>query len=387
MSQFELRTLLLLVPFFVSSDIARAQGRERPDEGPIYTDAARVDEDYAFQGEYRGWVQTQPNRRSSQMLALQVIALGDGRFEGVKLFGGLPGEGWAGHRRVVMRGLLLGQVVHLEDDLHRVTITEGTATVRSWEGASVGELRHVTRVSPTMGLEPPDGAIVLFDGRGTQHFVDAKRTEEGLLMAGTETAAAFGDFRLHAEFRVPYKPFARGQARGNSGFYLQSRYEVQVLDSFGLEGLDDECGALYRTRRPDVNMCYPPLTWQTYDIDFTAPRFDDDGHKVSNMRISVWHNGVRVHNDAQIPNKTGAGRPEGPLPLPTKLQDHSNPVVFRNLWLIDKSSTEAMEAANEPRIASRRVAPVPIAVIPPPPTLRAAPVPPFGTSASADIAR
>ena len=146
---------------------------------------------------------------------------------------------------------------------------------------------------------------------------------------------------MHAEFRLPYKPQGRGQDRGNSGFYLQSRYEVQVLDTFGLEGVENHCGALYKTRRPDINMCYPPLSWQTYDIDFTPARFDAQGNKVSDMRISVWHNGVPIHADAVIPNKTGAGRPEGPDPLPTKLQDHSNPVMYRNIWLIDRSTAPA----------------------------------------------
>ncbi|MCA9078898.1 MAG: DUF1080 domain-containing protein, partial [Planctomycetaceae bacterium] len=139
------------------------------------------------------------------------------------------------------------------------------------------------------------------------------------------------------EFRIPYKPMARGQGRGNSGFYLQSRYEVQVLDSFGLEGIENECGALYRTRRPAFNMCLPPLQWQTYDIDFSPAKFDAQGNKTRNMRISVWHNGVLIHDRADIPNKTGAGKPEGPEPLITKLQDHGNPVVYRNLWMIDRT--------------------------------------------------
>ena len=156
-------------------------------------------------------------------------------------------------------------------------------------------------------------------------------------MAGTETTQTYTDFQLHAEFRLPFKPEARGQARGNSGFYLQSRYEVQVLDSFGLEGVENECGALYKTRRPDFNMCYPPLSWQTYDLDLTSPRFDAQGNKLADMRITVWQNGVMIHNNVEIPNKTGGGAQEGPTPLPTKLQDHGNPVVYRNIWLIDTS--------------------------------------------------
>jgi hypothetical protein len=193
-----------------------------------------------------------------------------------------------------------------------------------------------------MGAKPPQGAIVLFDGSSTEHFVNAKTTADNLLMAGTETVTPYGDFRLHAEFYLPYKPLGRGQDRGNSGFYLQSRYEVQVLDSFGLEGVENECGSLYRTKRPDVNMCLPPLQWQTYDIDFTSAKFDSAGNKISDMTITLYHNGYPVQNQARIPNKTGAGRPEGPDPLTTKIQDHANPVLFRNIWLIDKNDADAM---------------------------------------------
>ncbi len=99
---------------------------------------------------------------------------------------------------------------------------------------------------------------------------DSRWTAEGR----TETVNAYNNFRLHGEFMLPYKPLARGQNRGNSGFYLQGRYEVQVLDSFGLEGIENECGSLYRTKRPDTNLCLPPLQWQTYDIDFSNAKFD-----------------------------------------------------------------------------------------------------------------
>ena len=179
------------------------------------------------------------------------------------------------------------------------------------------------------------GATVLFDGTGVDQFKKGRMTEAGWLMAGTETKDAWNNFRLHVEFLLPYKPFARGQARGNSGFYLQGRYELQVLDSFGLEGVENECGALYKLFRPAVNMCLPPLEWQTYDIDFQAAKFDASGNKVSPMTISVWHNGVPIHLQRKVPSKTGAGTPEGPQPLATKLQDHGNPVVYRNLWIID----------------------------------------------------
>jgi hypothetical protein len=140
---------------------------------------------------------------------------------------------------------------------------------------------------------------------------------------------------MHLEFKLPYMPEARGQGRANSGVYLQSRYEVQILDSFGLEGAFNECGSLYRYKTPDVNMCFPPLVWQTYEIDFRAAKFDRQGKKIKNAVLTVWHNGVKIHDHFEIERKTGAGQQETPEPIPTKFQNHNNPVRFRNMWIID----------------------------------------------------
>jgi hypothetical protein len=162
----------------------------------------------------------------------------------------------------------------------------------------------------------------------------AKITPDGLLEPGVLTKFPVGAFRLHLEFRTPFMPTARGQARGNSGVYIQRRYEVQILDSFGLEGAENECGGLYRQTRPDVNACLPPLAWQTYDLWFTPPRFAADGTKLAHALITVLHNGIPIHWNRPIVAKTGGGRPEGPEPLPINLQDHGNPVHFRNIWLV-----------------------------------------------------
>lgn len=340
--------LLLLIGLSLSvPSQAEAQNRRR-NEGPVYIDPAQVDDDYELQGEYRGWQRTSI-RAEPRQAGLQVVALGNGQFGASNTLGGLPGEGWFGGERRLFSGERTGSTVTLERrQSERLLVGGGFATLFDRNGRKIGEFRKVRRQSSTLGALPPVGATILFlSGGPTEHFVDPAITEDGLLLAGTETAEAWGSFRLHAEFRLPYKPQARGQARGNSGFYLQSRYEVQVLDSFGLEGVENECGALYRTRRPDFNMCFPPLVWQTYDIDFTTPRFDEEGNKLSNMRISVWHNGVLIHNDVEIPGKTGAGRPEAPQPLPTKLQDHANPVVFRNIWLIEKLASPQLASLSE----------------------------------------
>jgi hypothetical protein len=157
------------------------------------------------------------------------------------------------------------------------------------------------------------------------------------MMEGTETRDAYTSFELHLEFRLPFMPYARGQGRANSGVYLQSRYEVQILDSFGLAGKNNECGGLYHYVEPATNMCLPPLSWQTYDIELTAAEFDAAGKKTRNARLTVRHNGVLVHDDVEVERKTGAGKPEGAVALPTKLQNHGNPVRFRNIWLVDHS--------------------------------------------------
>lgn len=150
------------------------------------------------------------------------------------------------------------------------------------------------------------------------------------------TKDRFRDFKLHIEFRTPFMPAARGQGRGNSGVYLQGRYEIQVLDSYGLEGRDNECGGIYQVGAPMVNMALPPLQWQTYDITFRAPRFDASGNKTENAVVTVIHNGVTIHDRRKLPGPTG-GAMDGNESEPggIYLQDHGNPVQFRNIWLVE----------------------------------------------------
>jgi hypothetical protein len=131
-------------------------------------------------------------------------------------------------------------------------------------------------------------------------------------------------------------PSARGQGRGNSGVYIQSRYECQVLDSFGLEGENNECGAIYTIAKPAVNMCFPPLSWQTYDIDFTAARYGDHSNKTRNARVTIKHNGIVIHQNLELSSSTPGQHPEGPEHDSLFLQNHGNPVVFRNIWVVDR---------------------------------------------------
>jgi hypothetical protein len=207
-----------------------------------------------------------------------------------------------------------------------------------WHAATEFGLVSISRVhrqSPTMGAAPPQNAQVLFDGESTRHFVRGRISADGYLKAGTETVGSYRDVLVHLEFRVPHMPNERGQARGNSGVYLQKRYEVQILDSFGHPASIKGCGSLYGERRPDVNMCFAPGVWQTYDIRFRAPRYDRRGIKQSNARITVFQNGVIIHENVELPCKTGSGSREGPEPGPLELQSHGSPVVFRNVWLVE----------------------------------------------------
>ena len=300
------------------------------------TDLAQVDEDFGLQGEYMG----RPSRSwlGSDLMGLQVVALGGGKFEASLLRGGLPGAGWDRKTRVRLTGERLGRAAILANDEFTVKVTGGAAAVEHKQGGYLGNFRKWHRISPTQDAPPPYGAIVLFDGTSTNHFTSGKLTPDRLLQVGAVTKMPVGDFQLHVEFRTPYMPHARGQGRGNSGIYVQQRYEVQVLDSFGLKGLHDECGGLYKQRPPQVNMCFPPLTWQTYDISFSEARWNAEGQKVRPARITVLHNGEPVHVNYELSAKTGGGKAEGPERFPILFQNHNNPVLFRNIWLVPRGS-------------------------------------------------
>lgn len=218
------------------------------------------------------------------------------------------------------------------------------------EGPAGGrfEMKFVVRKSPTAGAKPPKGALVLLPYTpGRKSSLAAWKNQRWKLLddgsvevfRGTNsTKRSFSDFRMHLEFRVPYVPGRSGQGRGNSGVYILGRYEVQILDSFALEPRSQDCAALYKFREPSVNASLPPLSWQTYDITFRAARFEADGKTVKEYpRITVVHNGVTVHDDVELRHATGAARRRGHTPSgPINLQDHGNPVRFRNIWIVVK---------------------------------------------------
>lgn len=311
---------------------AAVQAADKPD---AVTDPAKADADFALQGEYSGTIKHDDKEGK---LGVQVVALGDGMFLAAGYMGGLPGDGWDKSERKVAEGKLEnGAVVFTKGGL-TATLKDGKLTFTDEGGNTLGTAEKVQRKSPTLGAKPPENAVVLFDGTSPEKFKGGRMTEDGLLMQGLTSHELYQGFTLHVEFMTPYMPKARGQGRGNSGFYAQGRYEVQILDSFGLSGENNECGGIYTVKSPDQNMCFPPLSWQTYDIDFTPAVFDAEGKKTANARMTVKHNGVVIHDNVEVPNETRASPlKEGPAPGPIYFQDHGNPVRFKNIWLAPKS--------------------------------------------------
>lgn len=282
--------------------------------------------DFAVQGEYAGKV-------GDQAWGVQVIARGEGKFDAVAYPGGLPGAGWVQPEKQALSGATSDGKTTLKGDGGSATISGDT--LKLTVGSATGDLAKVQRKSPTLGQKPPAGAKVLFDGSNTDAWQNGRLTEDKLLMVGTRTKDKFGDFTLHLEFRTPYMPTAKGQQRGNSGMYLGDQYECQVLDSFGLEGVDNECGGIYKNARPSVNMCLPPLTWQTYDVEFTTAKFADDGKVTAPARTTIRHNGVLIHDNIEL-KVTPGGAQADQKPGALFLQDHSDPVHFRNIWVVEK---------------------------------------------------
>ena len=217
-------------------------------------------------------------------------------------------------------------------------------TFKSDGGSGDFSLKRVTYKSPTLGQKPPKGAIVLMDGTADT-FQNEWNIQQRWMLHGNGAVSimpssivskkAFGDALYHVEFRTPYMPNDRGQARGNSGVYVQGRYEVQVLDSFTDTPMDNLCGGIYQLAVPITSACLPPGEWQTYDITFHAPKFDANGAKTKDARITVKHNGTVIHDDVTLPRPTPGGvsgneAAAGPL----LLQDHSDRVEYLNVWIL-----------------------------------------------------
>ena len=344
MKNLHLLLLFILFPFIGSAAPKVFSG--------TYVDAndPNIPADFAYQGEYAG-----------SGMGAQVIALDNGAFQVVLFPGGLPGAGWDGKNRSLLNGKLDGKKVALSPAKGNRKYLAGSPDAFSatrkfppdghkpYSGSlsngiiSLGKgivLKKTQRKSPTMGKKAPKGAITLFDGSNKDEWQGGRLDEKTRLLNtdGTDirTRRKFNDYHMHLEFLLPYRPAARGQGRGNSGFYQIDHFEVQILDSFGLEGANNECGGIYSIKDSDVNACFPPLSWQTYDVDFTNAK-TKDGKKIKNAKITVRLNGIVIHDNFEIPRKTGGsrGEPEG-TPGPMKLQGHGNPLQFRNIWIVEK---------------------------------------------------
>jgi hypothetical protein len=301
--------------------------------GEAFTDPAKAGPDFVVQGEYEGTI-------GDMKFGLQVIALGDGKFDGVVLMGGLPGAGWNKETPAKLTGETVDGVTKLGGaNLENWSIEIKDGVVSGGFGLDTVSAKKVERKSPTLGAKPPREAIVLFDGSNLDAWESGKLVEEGehkYLGVEARTKDKFENFTLHLEFRTPYMPKSRGQGRGNSGMYLIDQYECQVLDSFGLEGKDNECGGIYSISKPDLNMCLPPLSWQTYDVEFTAAKFDKDGKRTAAGVATIRLNGAIIHNKRELPKPTPGGRQRDEKPGALFLQNHSNPVVYRNIWIVKK---------------------------------------------------
>jgi hypothetical protein len=324
--------ICLTLAMLSASGLAAQDGKPKP--------ALTIEEagpDFAIQGEYSGTIRSD---NGDQKIGVQVIALGDRRFKAVAYIGGLPGDGWDGETKLTVDSRTEGDEIVFQppgDEQGSGRIRDGKLVVFDPQGTQLGDLPKIERKSPTLGRKAPEGAVVLFDGESADNFNGGRMTDNGLLMQGCTSKESFQSFDLHLEFQLSFMPYASGQGRANSGVYMQGRYETQVLDSFGLDGRHNEAGGIYSVKDPDLNMCLPPLSWQTYDVQFTAAKFDAAGKKTANARMTVLLNGVKVQDNVEVDHSTTASPlKEGPEPGPIYIQDHGNPVRFRNIWVLPK---------------------------------------------------
>jgi hypothetical protein len=308
---------------------------KKQEKKEVWTDPkdSTLPEDFKFQGEYIG---------IKSKIGCQVIALGNGMFQAVVCEGGLPGAGWDGKSKSLLHGKLEGIALafspaegkrkYLAQSPMEFSATSKfpPAGQQPYMGTIIGNqlvlkagdvthsLVKTERKSPTLGMKAPDGAIVLFDGTNKDEW-NGGRLDKATGLLNTDGK----DMTTKRKF--------------NSGFYQVDHYEVQILDSFGLEGKNNECGGVYQRLDTKVNACLPPLQWQTYDVEFTNAITKGD-RVPAKARITLKHNGIVVHDNAEIAGVTGGARsePEG-TPGILRLQGHGNPLQFRNIWVVEKN--------------------------------------------------
>ena len=235
----------------------------------------------------------------------------------------------------------------------------GTLRINKQGYGGVFEMKRVMKKSPTEGLKPPANALVLLEYEpghkpSLEQWKEAGwvAAEDGIIHRSLGQGARpdlprgdlyskreFRNVRLHLEFRIPYEPALREQGRGNSGVILADRYEVQVLDSYGIIAGAGDCASIYGVAPPRLNAAFPPLSWQTYDITFYAPKMD--GPKMARPpRLTVSWNGIKVHENQISMTPTGDPKRPNAGSGPLRLQDHGNLVYYRNIWLEELPDTQ-----------------------------------------------
>jgi hypothetical protein len=310
--------------------LSTAQYDPSPLTGYEIIDPDTDNPEYATQGEYLGTVDVNGNE---VRLGVQVIARGDSQFIAMFYEGGLPGDGIDDSQdRTEVPGELLDVTAEFEGSgiTAVVSLEDSTLTGQS---ADWGEftLNKIFRRSPTLGWEPVQDALVIYrepadsvnlreyviDERG---YIAAEKVPDSEAFIGENTIfdVPYRNFQLHLEWIEPFQPSCRDQARGNSGVAIRDRasgwFELQVLESFGMELADNHCGAFYQRATPQLMMSLPPLIWQTYDIFLN----EDE--------ITVYQNGVIIHENLSVPSTSSSS-------AVIWLQDHAHPVFYRNIWV------------------------------------------------------
>lgn len=193
------------------------------------------------------------------------------------------------------------------------------------------------------GKTPPAGAKIIFSGGDMGALTDKKGgeatwkiTSDGLEIppgvGDHRTRESFGDVRLYLEYRQAFNPEGINRKRGNGGIYLQSNYEIQLTDNFANDVNEALSGAIYHISTPSINASAPPMEWGSLEVEFYVPRYDAVGQKTADARMTVWQNGVKIHDNVPLPKVTGGARGETGDPLPINIQAHGGLLQFRNIW-------------------------------------------------------
>jgi hypothetical protein len=328
-------TVLYVAVILFGWNVVSAQN-SKPAEYTSIDEVAKdeiLNRDFQLQGEY-------VDKENGTGFGVNFVAEGNGKFRIVVFPNGLPGAGWTkGDERMTGKAAFndSGELFVTMSDIPvpmKIKFADGKIST-SFDDENYS-FTKTERKSPTLELKAPEGAVILFaDGKASDLFEKVVINEDAKTLWSEAWTKPFENrpYLLHVEFLLSYMPAAKGQARSNSGVYINETYECQVLDSFGLDGKNNECGGFYQQAEPKVNMCFPPLQWQTYDIDYTPAKFDSDGTKIAKAKLTVKQNGVVIHDAIELEKETPGRKKESPNANGLYLQGHGNKVQYRNIWL------------------------------------------------------